>query len=94
MLVLTDNATAVIRALGDRPELPDGAGLRITSAEEPDKQGLRVMPATNPDVGDEIMENAGARVFLDPGAALVLEDKILDARVEEDGAVQFLVGNQ
>ena len=94
MLVLTDNATAVIRALGDRPELPDGAGLRITSADEPEAQGLRVMPATNPDVGDEVMENAGARVFLDPGAALVLEDKILDARVEEDGAVQFLGGNQ
>jgi iron-sulfur cluster assembly protein len=94
MLVLTDNATAVIRALGDRPELPDGAGLRITSADNSDTQGLRVTPATNAADGDQVMDNAGARVFLDPGAALMLEDKILDARVEDDGAVQFLVGNQ
>jgi iron-sulfur cluster assembly protein len=94
MLVLTDNATAVIRALGDRPELPDGAGLRITSATDSETEGLRVTPATNPTSGDEVMENAGARVFLDPGASIMLEDKILDARVEPDGAVQFLVGNQ
>jgi iron-sulfur cluster assembly protein len=94
MLVLTDNATAVIRALGDRPERPDGSGLRITSAADTDTQGLRVTPASTPNDGDQVMENAGARVFLDPGAAIMLEDKVLDARVEPDGAVQFLVGNQ
>jgi hypothetical protein len=32
-------------------------------------------------------------VFLDPGAAEVLDDKVLDAQVAE-GSVQFLVATQ
>jgi Fe-S cluster assembly iron-binding protein IscA len=28
---------------------------------------------------DEVIEKHGARVFLDPGAASLLEDKVLDA---------------
>ncbi len=33
-------------------------------------------------------------MFLDAGAAAVLDDKILDAKVEADGSVQFAVGVQ
>jgi hypothetical protein len=33
-------------------------------------------------------------VFLEPEAAAILEDKILDAHVDDQGAVQFLLEDQ
>jgi iron-sulfur cluster assembly protein len=90
MLMLTENATRVIGALVDNPELPDGAGLRIVSAPE----GLSVSPVAGPDESDQIVEEASARVFLEPNAAVVLDDKVLDAQVDDAGQVQFLLGTQ
>ena len=90
MLMLTENATRVIGALSDNPELPDGAGLRIVSAPE----GLSVAPVAGPDETDQVVEEANARVFLEPSAAIVLDDKILDAQVDDDGQVRFLLGTQ
>jgi iron-sulfur cluster assembly protein len=90
MLMLTENATRVIGALVDNPELPDSAGLRIVSAPE----GLSVSPVAAPDDSDQVVEEANARVFLDADAAEVLEDKVLDAQVDDAGQVQFLLGTQ
>jgi iron-sulfur cluster assembly protein len=92
MLAVTENATSVIQQLTDRPELPDGAGLRIaTSTEAPD---LTVSAAGAPEEGDQVVENGGARVFLESGAAAMLDDKVLDARVNDAGGVEFLVAAQ
>jgi len=93
MLVLTDNATTVIRNLVDTPELPDGAGLRVASPSDGSQQ-LTLAAAESPDPNDAVVEAEGARVFLDPPAAEVLDDKVLDARVDDNGAVQFLVATQ
>jgi Fe-S cluster assembly iron-binding protein IscA len=90
MLMLTENATRVIGALVDDPELPDGAGLRIVSAPE----GLSVSPASGPGDDDQVVEEQSARVFLEPDAAVVLDDKVLDAQVDDTGHVQFLLGSQ
>ena len=43
---------------------------------------------------DQVIEQAGARVFLDPTAADLLEDKVLDAAVDDDGKVRFLMSAQ
>ena len=93
MLTLTDNATNVIRTLGESPELPDGAGLRIAATAD-GSQGLTLAAATQPRDGDQVVEQDGARVFLEPDAAQVLDDKVLDARVDDDGGVQFMVAQQ
>ena len=90
MLMLTENATRVIGALTTNPELPDGAGLRIVSAPE----GLSVSPVAGPGDEDQIVEAAEARVFLEPDAATVLNDKVLDAEVDDSGQVQFTLGQQ
>jgi hypothetical protein len=37
------------------------------------------------------VENDGARVYLDTDAALVLEDRVLDAQPDGQGGVQFAV---
>ena len=40
------------------------------------------------------MEDAGARVFLEENAAGILDDKVLDAQVDESGSVQFSIAPQ
>jgi iron-sulfur cluster assembly protein len=92
MLAVTENATSVIQQLTERPELPDGAGLRIASSEE--APNLTVAPAGAPEDGDQVLDNEGARVFLEPEAATILDDKVLDARVNDSGGVEFLVAAQ
>jgi Fe-S cluster assembly iron-binding protein IscA len=42
---------------------------------------------------DEVIEEHGARVFLEPAAASLLDDKVLDANVEED-RVAFTIADQ
>ncbi len=92
MLAVTENATSVIRQLTDHAELPDGAGLRIASADE--APNLTVSPVGTPEDGDQIVESGGARVFLESEAAEMLDDKVLDARVNDTGGVEFLVAAQ
>jgi iron-sulfur cluster assembly protein len=92
MLAVTENATSVIQQLTDTPELPDGAGLRIASSD--DAPSLTVAPVGAPEDGDEVVENKGARLFLEPQAAELLDDKVLDARVNDSGGVEFLVAAQ
>jgi iron-sulfur cluster assembly protein len=92
MLTLTDNAVAVIRNLTEQPQVPEGAGLRIATD---DTQGaLMLTLAAEPMDGDEVRDEAGARVFLETEAARILDDKSLDAAVDASGAVQFAVGEQ
>jgi Fe-S cluster assembly iron-binding protein IscA len=93
MLVLTDKATNVIRSIAERPEYPDTAGLRIAAASGGER--LSATPAGNPEAGDQVVENGGARVFLDAGAAERLDDQVLDAVLDDQNRVEFvLVGQQ
>jgi Fe-S cluster assembly iron-binding protein IscA len=93
MLMLTENAGAVINSLVDRPELPEGAGLRITSPAD-GSEGLMVATAGQPEAADQVVEQDGARVFVDAGAATILDDKVLDARVSDAGTVEFTISMQ
>ena len=88
MLALTDNAASVIRGLADRMELPDGTGLRIAQPDD-GTEGLTVAPSETPGFDDQIVEADGARVFVDSAVADMLDDKVLDARVNPEGQVQF-----
>jgi len=92
MLAVTDNAVAVIRDLTGQQNLPDSAGVRIAS--DPTQGALTMSLATSPQEGDQVVDTAGARLFLDGEAARVLDDKSLDAAVDANGAVQFEVGEQ
>jgi Fe-S cluster assembly iron-binding protein IscA len=96
MLVLTEAAAEVVKSVTDTPQAPDGTGLRITqSSEEPEAaNGLELAAAAEPGLGDQVVETAGARVFLDPIAAAYLDDKVLDAEVDAEGKVRFLLGAQ
>lgn len=88
MLVLTDTAATTIRTLLDRPGYPDDAGLRISQTAD-EQPGLTVEPTAAPEPEDQVIDEEGARVFVEPGAAEVLTDMTLDAEVTPEGQVRF-----
>jgi len=92
VLTLTENANTVVKTLCDQTG-GDDAGLRISQAA-PDSPALHVIPSESPQPGDQVLDEGGARVFLEETAAVTLDDKILDAQVDDNGGVQFTIANQ
>jgi iron-sulfur cluster assembly protein len=91
VLTLTDNAATEIRNLVANPEVPDDGGVRIASNPE---GALTLALAAGPADGDEVVDQSGARVFLEPQAGEMLGDKLLDAGVDPQGNVQFSIAQQ
>jgi iron-sulfur cluster assembly protein len=88
VLTLTESATTEIRNLiANNPEVPDDAGVRI--ATTPDGANLSLTLALVPSEDDAVLTERGARVFLEPTAAELLDDKALHAAADEQGQVQF-----
>ncbi len=90
MLTLTENASAAIKSLS--ASIPgEAGGLRITESPE---EGYTLTLAPEPLSTDAVVENDGARVFVDEVAAVTLDDRVLDARVDENGGVGFALASQ
>ena len=92
MLTLTEDAVSAIRGLTSGPELPVETGLRIVA--QADGAPFQLALADEPAAGDQVVEDDGARVFLEPAAAAILAGKSLDARVTEQGEGAFSVFDQ
>jgi iron-sulfur cluster assembly protein len=82
MLAVTSQAASAIDDILAARELPDEAGVRITTRVDVSEGGtpepalsLEVVEA--PEEGDELLQEAP--VFLEPEAAALLDDKLLDA---------------
>jgi Fe-S cluster assembly iron-binding protein IscA len=88
---MTDNAASEIRNLIAQPEVPDDGGVRIASNPE---GALTLALAGAPAAGDAVVEDDGARVFVEPQAGQLLADKELDAGVDPQGNVQFSITPQ
>jgi Fe-S cluster assembly iron-binding protein IscA len=89
MLTITSNAAEAIRAILESTDVPEEGGIRISVARQNGAQAsleLAVSPA--PLEGDEVLDAQGAHVFLDELAVLALDDKSLDAQIEE-GEISF-----
>ena len=81
--------------------MPDGSGLRLDTPDElpatPDRSGvpLQLEVTSQPAAQDQVVSEGGAKVFIAPAAAPILDDKVLDIRVSEDqDRVQFVIGPQ
>jgi Fe-S cluster assembly iron-binding protein IscA len=92
MLTLTPVAAAEIRNIVDQPEVPDGGGLRI--AHDSAAGSLTLSLAAVPAEDDRVLDESGARVFLDPEAAAILDDKTLDVTSDNSGQIQFAIAPQ
>lgn len=90
MLTLTDKASTAVKAIiSQHPEVTDG-GLRINTRNGNASQfDVAIVPA--PEAADIVVSNAGAQVYLEELAAKVLDDKVLDVTVDDDGSVSFAI---
>lgn len=79
MLALTPEAVLAINAILEANAMPAGSGLRISAepvqGEEETSFGLSL--EEEPLAGDSVVEEGGARVFLDPDAAELLDSSLL-----------------
>src|ERR687888_2300326 len=91
MLTLTPIASEAIRQLSAQTEDPDATGIRISPGPEtPEGTALELALVEEPQPDDEKIDDDGATVYLEPHVAGFLDDKVLDAQVDE-GRVTFLV---
>jgi Fe-S cluster assembly iron-binding protein IscA len=94
MLELTPIAVEAVKGIvSASEELSDDGGVRIVAQtsvqDEPPQLGLEL--ASEPDAEDVVVEQEGARVFLEAAAAEYLDDKTLDAEVDESNRVGFKI---
>jgi Fe-S cluster assembly iron-binding protein IscA len=83
MLSLTDRACEVIQQLVESDPKPDAAGIRIATARSDNstpRYGLVIV--TGPDPGDTVVEDRGARLYLDDAVSEALDRATLDAKVD------------
>ena len=95
MLTITHEAAEAIDAVvHSAPNATESAGLRIARGVTPDgQQGLQLSVTGAPAAEDAIVDAEGTSVFLDAEAAQMLDDKVLDAKVEGE-QVGFLLREQ
>jgi iron-sulfur cluster assembly protein len=72
VLTLTDQAVAALRELTTQPGPPAETGLRI--APQPSgADGLALSLTDGPQAGDQVIEDAGVHVYVQPDAATALQ---------------------
>ena len=84
MLTVTDTAQTAIRSLSEQAGLPDTGGVRL--AMDGQEGGIQMSLAPEPAVGDQVVEDEGARVFMPVETATLLETQQLDAAPTPEGA--------
>ena len=84
MLTLTENACTAVRTLTERAGLPDDTGgLRIA---EQDAGGFELALVAAPVPGDDVVADAGARVYVDPRTSQTLAQQQLDVEPSPSGS--------
>ena len=92
MLTLTDRAAETIRVLTSQPGIPDDTGLRMSL--QGSDGGSLTLSLEGPQPGDTVIEDAGAKVFVQQDVASMVGDGELDAELDEQGQASFTLGSQ
>jgi iron-sulfur cluster assembly protein len=94
LLALTDSAVeAVKHIVSSSEEASETAGLRLVAQQVGAQANFQLNVVPLPAEDDEVIEEREARVFLEPEAASLLDDKVLDATVEQN-KVAFTIADQ
>jgi Fe-S cluster assembly iron-binding protein IscA len=93
MLELTDAAAEAVRAIVASTDSAETGGLRVVASADGDLVSLEFNVAVIPAEDDEVVEEDGARVFLESMAAMLLEHKQLDASMD-GGQIAFILSDQ
>ena len=94
MLTISESAAEVIKVvLAGGDDSGESSGLRIAPVGDQSEGGgeLQAAIASEPDSQDEVIEESGVRVFLEPTASSLLGDKTLDAERDANGEVGLTV---
>jgi Fe-S cluster assembly iron-binding protein IscA len=97
MLHISESAAEAILEI--TASVPGSVGIRIAAMPEATTNGsgpttvFDFYPAPEPDLGDEVVEEQGVQVFLEPDVVPFLDDKLLDAEISGD-EVRFMVEDQ
>jgi Fe-S cluster assembly iron-binding protein IscA len=91
MLTVTEAAAEAITALTSQGE--GDAGLRLAVQDtDGERAQLALSVAPEPAEGDSVLgADEGPKVFLEPQAAALLDDKVLDVQEDDAGGVAFAV---
>ena len=94
LLALTDNAVEAVREIvSSSDEASETGGLRMVAERAGTQANFQLSVVPLPAEDDEVVDEQGARVFLEPEAASLLDEKVLDASVEQD-QVAFTIADQ
>jgi iron-sulfur cluster assembly protein len=93
LLALTDSAVEAVKDIVSASEVPETGGLRMIAERAGTRANFELSVVPLPAEDDEVIDEQGARVFLEPEAASLLDDKILDASVEQN-QVAFTIAEQ
>jgi Fe-S cluster assembly iron-binding protein IscA len=97
MLALTETAAEVIHDLATNPGMPVGTGLRIApQVEDGSGPGFALSLSQGPAPDDTVLEarDGDTLVYLEPSASQLLTDQVLDAHIDEQGEIAFLLNPQ
>lgn len=88
MLAMTRTAAEAVEAIVSQPEVPESAVLRIVAGDAHDNgsgptRELQLALVEEPEGGDLLVEDL--RISLEPATAEFLEDKVLDAEIDDEG---------
>ena len=94
MLTVTHEASKAIQTLTDQLPESDNAGLRISveSADDGTAQ-IALSIADQPFAADEVVESEGATVYLAEPVVEFMEDKTLDAEIQDEGVAFSIHGS-
>lgn len=93
MLALTDSAVEAVKQIVSMNDGAESAGLRMVAEPTGAEPRFELSVAELPAEDDAVIDEQGARVFLEPQAASYLDDKVLDVRVEEN-RLGFVIAEQ
>jgi iron-sulfur cluster assembly protein len=94
LLALTDRAVEAVKDIvSSSGETSETGGLRLTAEQKGAQASFKLRVASLPAADDAVIEDHGARVFIEAGAAELLDDKVLDATVDQN-QVAFTVVDQ
>jgi iron-sulfur cluster assembly protein len=94
LLALTDSAVQAVKHIVSSSEkVSETGGLRLVAERAGTQANFHLDVVSLPAEDDEVIEEQGARVFLEPEAASLLDDKVLDANVAQN-QVAFTIADQ
>lgn len=86
MLQVSEQAAVALEAIRRSEGIPETHGTRLSAAPQPTGDlAIRLEFVEAAEEGDQVTEQAGTEVFVDPELAEPLSDAVMDVRDTEEG---------